>query len=158
MKKVIPIHPTGSILKTLNILLADDDPDDCTFFKKAVDELPLSSRLTIVNDGDQLMQLLTNETGELPDVLFLDINMPRKNGIECLAEIKQNKKTKNLPVVMFSTSYSQDKISMLFRMGAHVYIHKPGDFAELKQVIHHALPMAAEKILSKTQVKYILNA
>ena len=145
-------------LKQLNILYADDDTDDCIFFKKALGELLLSTNLTTVNDGEQLMQLLTNETNELPDVLFLDLNMPRKNGFECLSEIKQNKKLKDLPLVMLSTSNSKDTISMVFKIGAHVYIHKPGDFAQLKQVIHHALPIATEKIFSNSPIKYILNA
>ena len=65
-------------LKQLNILLADDDTDDCIFFKEALDELLLPTHLITVHDGEQLMQLLTNETTELPDVLFLDLNMPRK--------------------------------------------------------------------------------
>jgi len=145
-------------LKQLNILLADDDTDDCLFFKKALGELLISTNLTTVHDGEQLMQLLTNETNELPDVLFLDLNMPRKNGFECLSEIKQNKKLKDLSLVMLSTSNSKDMISMVFKIGAHVYIHKPGDFAQLKQVIHHALPIAIEKIFSNSPVKYILNA
>jgi len=145
-------------LKQLNILLADDDTDDCPFFKKALGELLISTNLTTVHDGEQLMQLLTNETNELPDVLFLDLNMPRKNGFECLSEIKQNKKLKDLSLVMLSTSNSKDTISMVFKIGAHVYIHKPGDFAQLKQVIHHALPIAIEKIFSNSPVKYILNA
>ena len=142
----------------LNILLADDDQDDCYFFDKALMELSVSSHLTIVNDGEQLMQLLLNETVELPDVLFLDINMPRKTGTDCLAEIKQHERLKDLPVVMFSTSNAWDKINMLFKTGANVYIHKPNDFTQLKQVIHHALPMSTEKLFPKSQVKYILNA
>jgi CheY-like chemotaxis protein len=150
-------------LKQLNILLADDDPDDCSFFKEALEGLNIAATLTIVNDGEELMELLNNEEGEdnyapLPDVIFLDINMPRKNGYECLAEIKKNKKLQDLPVVIFSTSNAQDKISLLFKIGAQVYIHKPRDFEQLKQVINHALPMAVEKVASKSQLKYILNA
>jgi CheY-like chemotaxis protein len=142
----------------LNILLADDDIDDCNFFKEAIKELDLSSQLTIVNDGEQLMKRLSDETIALPDIVFLDNNMPRKNGLECLYEMKQHKRLKDLPVVMFSTSGSHETISVLFNAGAHVYIRKPGDISELKQVIHHALPMASEKMFSKHQVKYILNA
>jgi len=145
-------------LKQLNILLADDDQDDCLFFKAAIEELLPSTNLNVVNDGEQLMKYLSEKEGQLPDVLFLDINMPRKNGLECLSEIKQNKKLKNIPVVMFSTSNSWDTINMLFKSGAHVYIHKPSDFAQLKQVIHHALPIAADKTLSNKPLKYILNA
>ena len=145
-------------LKQLNILLADDDTDDCLFFKKALEELQLSTHLITFHDGEQLMNFLSENSEHLPDVLFLDLSMPRKNGLECLSEIKQNKKLKDLPVVMLSTSNSKDTISMVFKIGSHVYIHKPGDFAQLKQVIHHALPIVAEELFSNSPVKYILNA
>ena len=145
-------------LKQLNILLADDDIDDCIFFKEALEQLQVSTQFTAVIDGDQLMQLLTNEANELPDILFLDINMPRKSGLECLSEIKLNKRLKDIPVVMFSTSNSWETINMLFKSGANVYIHKPSDFSQLKQVIHHALPIAAENKFSTSQLKYLLNA
>ena len=145
-------------LKQLNILLAEDDIDDCVFFKKALEELSISSHLHIVQDGEQLMNYLSENSEHLPHVIFLDINMPRKNGLECLSEIRQNDKLKELPVIMFSTSNSWDTINLLFKSGAHVYIHKPSDFAQLKQVIYHAIPLAAEKIFSNSPLKYILNA
>lgn len=144
--------------ETIKILLADDDLDDRSFFEEALKQLPISSSLKVVNDGEQLMRMLANETLDLPHVIFLDINMPQKTGVECLVEIKQNERLKSLPVVMFSTSNASDKINMLFKSGAIIYIHKPGDFSQLKQVIHHALPIATEKIFSKNQLKYILNA
>lgn len=144
--------------KSLKILLADDDLDDCNFFKDALEALPQATVLTTVHDGDELMSYLTENAEQLPHVLFLDINMPRKNGFECLAEIKQDSKLKDLPVVMFSTSNAQDKISVLFKTGADVYVRKPGNFAQLVQIIHHALPLAAENIFSNGKLKYILNA
>jgi CheY-like chemotaxis protein len=144
--------------RQLNILLADDDIDDCHFFKEALLALPTPTQLNIVNDGDELMNYLIEHIEHLPNVLFLDINMPRKNGFECLSEIKQNEKLKDLPVVMFSTSGSQDKISILFKTGADVYIRKTSNFAQLVQVIHHALPMAVENIFSNGKLKYVLNA
>ncbi len=144
--------------KKLNILLADDDMDDCGFFKDALEALPITTQLSTVHDGDELMNYLIEHADHLPHVLFLDINMPRKNGFECLSEIKHNENLKDLPVVMFSTSGSQEKISILFKTGADVYIRKPGNFAQLVQVIHHALPMAAENIFSNGKLKYILNA
>ena len=142
----------------LNVLLADDDLDDYIFFKTALDDLPLSTHLTAVHDGQELMQLLTTETYQLPHVLFLDINMPRKNGFECLHEIKHNERLKDLPVIMFSTSNSRDTMSALFKNGAHVYIRKPGNFDQLKELIYHALPLAIDKLSSNSQLKYILNA
>jgi len=145
-------------LKQLNVLLADDDMDDCHFFKQALKELSSSTHLKTVHDGEALMHYLLENTEHLPHVLFLDINMPRKDGAECLYEIRHNKKLMDLPVVIFSTSNSWDAINKLFKCGAQVYVHKPSDFSQLKQVIHHALPMAAEKIFSNSPVKYILNA
>ena len=144
--------------KQLNILLADDDMDDCHFFKEALEALPISTQLKIVNDGADLMNYLAAHAEQLPHVLFLDINMPRKSGFECLSEIKHDEKLKDLPVVMFSTLNAQDKISILFKTGADVYIRKPGNFAQLVQVIHHALPIAAENIFSNGKLKYVLNA
>jgi len=144
--------------KHLDVLLADDDIDDCLFFKTALEELPLSARLTTVHDGEHLMNYLSENSQQLPHVLFLDINMPRKNGLECLSEIKQDPSLKDLPVVIFSTSNSWDTINLLFKSGSHVYIHKPNDFAQLKQVIQHALPIAADGIFSRNPLKYILNA
>jgi len=145
-------------VKQLRILLADDDIDDCQFFTEALQALPIPTELNVVHDGEQLMNYLTEHTEHLPNVLFLDINMPRKNGFECLTEIKHNEKMKDLPVVMFSTSGAQDKISILFKTGADVYIRKPSNFAQLVQVIHHALPLAAENIFSNGKLKYVLNA
>jgi len=143
--------------KQINILLADDDMDDCTFFKNALEALPAFTNLTTVHDGDQLMKYLSVNSEHLPHVLFLDINMPRKNGFECLSEIKQDKKLQDLPVVMFSTSNTPDKISNFLKTGADIYIHKPSDFAELVQVIHHAIPVATENIFSNGKLKYIFN-
>ena len=144
--------------KQLNVLLADDDQDDRIFFDQALKELPIRTSLTTVKDGFELMGLLSDETVKIPDVLFLDINMPRKNGFECLSEIKLNSRLINMPVVMFSTSNSLDDIRALFKTGSNVYIHKPNDFSKLKEVIYHALPLATEKEFSNTPVKYILNA
>lgn len=144
--------------KKLNILLADDDIDDCDFFKDALETLPIITRLTIVHDGEELMRYLHENSTRLPHVLFLDVNMPRKNGYECLAEIKKNDTLKDLPVVMFSTSNERDKINILFRNGANIYVRKPGNFIQLVQIIQHALPLATENIFSNGKLKYILNA
>lgn len=81
----------------MNLLLADDDVDDCLFFKEALEELPINSNFSVVNNGEQLMKFLTDSQTTLPDILFLDLNMPRKNGMECLIEIRQNQKLKTLP-------------------------------------------------------------
>ena len=101
--------------KQQNLLLADDDLDDCTFFKDALEELPLSATLSTVHDGVQLMSYLLSRSDDLPDVLFLDLNMSRKSGFECLSEIKLNDKLKAIPVVIFSTSQNLDVVNSLYQ-------------------------------------------
>lgn len=128
-------------LNELNILLADDDTDDCLFFEEALAELSEPVNFTAVHDGEQLMQLLINETNKLPQILFLDLNMPRKNGFECLAEIKQDRKLKNLPVVIFSTSFEQEVVNLLYDNGAHYFIRKPSEFALFKKMILHSITL-----------------
>ncbi len=125
--------------------MADDDKDDCDLFKEALDELLLPANLGVVHDGEQLMQLLNNQTIELPQMLFLDLNMPRKNGFECLSEIKHNDHLKNLPVIIFSTSFDRDIVNKLHINGAHYYISKPNEFTKLKDVIHAALSAVTQK-------------
>ena len=143
----------------LNILLADDDTDDRSFFDKALKEIPIASVLVTVNNGEQLMEYLIENADKLPDVLFLDLSMPRKTGFECLAEIKENEKLKSLPVVMYTTSYTrsidfEDNLkNTLNRMGAQDYIRKPADFEVLKQVIHEALIKLIEEIEFDLQEK-----
>jgi CheY-like chemotaxis protein len=134
----------------MNVLLADDDIDDCSFFDKALREIPIETNLTIVHDGEQLLNYLFGNYEHLPEVLFLDLSMPRKNGFECLHEIKENQKFKDIFVVVFSTSFPHDRnyeenmIDMLVKIGANDYIRKSGDFAQLKQIIHNILIRVAE--------------
>jgi CheY-like chemotaxis protein len=140
-------------LNQLNIVLADDDTDDCSFFDKALQEIPIATHLTIVHDGEQLMKYLFRNSDHIPDVLFLDLSMPRKNGFECLCEIKESLQLKDLTVVMFSTSfprdmnYEENMISLLLKIGAHDFIRKSVDFVQLRQVIHKTLIMVEEKKL-----------
>lgn len=143
---------------SINILFADDDEDDRMFFKQALKELACKTNLTTVNDGVKLMDYLAENTDQLPDVVFLDINMPRKSGAECLEEIKQHKKLKDLPVVMFSTSYETNAIDKCFKNGAHIYVRKPNDVHQLIQVIQHALTIVVKSAFSNGKLKYILNA
>jgi CheY-like chemotaxis protein len=149
---------------SLKILLADDDFDDCFFFGKALKEIPMTTQLTTVHDGEQLMNYLNKNPEDLADILFLDLNMPRKTGLECLTEIKQSKKLKDLHVVTFSTfyaryiNYERDIVNNLSEIGAHDNIRKPGDFEKLKEVIHNALIIATEKKFLNEQRKIVTNA
>ncbi len=133
------------------LLLADDDMDDRLFFEDAIEELFTSYKLSTVTDGVELMEVLFDNSEQLPDILFLDINMPRKNGCECLAEIKANDMLKKIPVVIFSTSLDMEIVNKLYENGAHYYIRKPGDFNVLKKVIYQATVLLKEDNINQPE-------
>lgn len=141
----------------LNILLADDDKDDCFFFQDALDELQLPVQLTTVNDGEELLQHLRKATTNLPHILFLDFNMPRKNGYECLTEIKEHTVFRKLPVIILSTSYDERIGDQLYESGANYYIRKPADFNELKMVILRALNLVEQGIMPPSREDFLLT-
>ena len=114
----------------LHILLADDDDDDRLLFRDAIEELKVKTVVTMVNDGVELMEYLNKPDTHLPNLVFLDLNMPRKNGMECLKEIRSNNKLKDLSIAIYSTSGMEVDIEETFVKGANVYIKKPNDFEE----------------------------
>lgn len=135
-------------LKLHQLLLADDDTDDCLFFKEVLDELQLLNTFQTVSDGVELMNYLNNAS-QLPNVLFLDLNMPRKDGIECLSEIKSNNKLQQLPVIIISTSLNADVVDLLYQKGASFYIRKPGEFSKLKRVVLEAITLTSQNNLQQ---------
>lgn len=141
----------------LKILLADDDPDDRFFFDLVLKNLDISTQLTTVEDGVKLMDYLIKHSDELPDVLFLDLNMPRKNGSECLTEIKDNPKLKDLPVIIYSTSLHEEIADILYKTGAHYYIRKT-DMVELKKILNYILGLMVKDNFTKPKRdKFILS-
>jgi len=133
------------IPQKINILLADDDQTDCLLFKDALDELPVSAILNVVNNGEQLIEELTTPGKKLPDVLFLDINMPRKNGFACLGHIKRSTELQNLPVIIFTSASDQRTVKMVFRDAASYFICKPADYTQLKKVIYEGITLITQK-------------
>jgi CheY-like chemotaxis protein len=119
----------------INICLADDDEDDRLFFKDAFGELKINTKVSTFNDGVELMDFLNHEDSVLPNVLFLDLNMPKKNGVECLLEIKKNERLNNIAIAIYSTSSSEEHIEETFINGANIYIKKPSDFENLKKIL-----------------------
>ena len=134
----------NSLTTPLTIILADDDTDDHHFFSKVLQTVPFTCDLTILGDGEKLMNYLFQNTHNLPDVLFLDHNMPRKNGAECLIEIKAHPLLNKLPVIMYSTYLHEDVANELYENGAHFYLRKT-DLAELKRSLTEVLGMLVEK-------------
>lgn len=129
------------ISQNINILIADDDKADCLLFKNALEELPVSAQLTTVYNGEQLIEELTKIGNKLPDILFLDLNMPRKTGFAALGEIKRHNMLQMIPVIILSTTAELGAVKRVYRDAAHYYICKPADFSQLKKVIYEALTL-----------------
>ena len=99
-----------------------------------------------------------NTSEELPDILFLDLNMPRKNGIQCLSEIKGSERLRHLPVVIISTSFEQKIIDLLYKSGAMFYLRKPNEFSRLKKLIDDAIILTEQKRCTQPSIEeYVLS-
>lgn len=122
-----------------NIYLADDDEDDRIFFQDALSEVCKEVHLTVAKDGVELMDILSLPPSPLPDVIFLDLNMPAKNGFQCLEEIKKSEFLKHLPIIIFSTTVQEEAVNKVYKGGANFYIRKPDNFNHLKKALKKVL-------------------
>ena len=115
-------------------MIIDDDEDDKFFFKEATEGMLNSSICLEANDGsDALIQL--RKSDQLPDFIFLDINMPRMDGKECLKELKKDAKLKSIPVIMYSTSFSKGSIEEFRTLGSSYCLLKPTNMNKLQEQI-----------------------
>ena len=122
------------------IYLADNDEDDRTFFSEAIGEVDPSVILKQASDGMQLMEIIHNLSEPLPDIIFLDINMPGINGFECLQEIRKLEGAiHEVRIIILSTSNDPENIDKALRLGATFYAVKPNRFDQLKSFLSDVL-------------------
>jgi CheY-like chemotaxis protein len=150
LENIIILLSTLLSEKSLHILLADDDEGSRTIFIEAIAEIAPQVKVSIAVNGRKLMNTLLATGDELPDIIFLDLNMPLKNGWECLQEIRNNERLKDIPVIIYSTSANRDHIDQTYNGGANFYLIKPDSFSDLKLI--------AQSILSLDWVKPIWPA
>lgn len=120
------------------IFYTDDDRDDQEIFRDAAREVSAGLQVWIQSDGGELMSLLNNPPPQ-PHIIFLDLNMPVKNGYQILQEIRESEELKDFPVIVFSTSDDLIAIDTTRKLGANLYIPKPSSYSLLKKVIKHSL-------------------
>jgi CheY-like chemotaxis protein len=137
--------------QTKQILLAEDDDDDSMFFTSAVSEIDPGFKVIRSRDGVELMNQLKNDI--CPHILFLDINMPRKNGFQCLLEIRQSENYKQLPVIIFSTSGGNEIVDFMYTSGANAFVIKPNDFNLWKAIIQKVIAIDWTSRLPKSSIK-----
>jgi CheY-like chemotaxis protein len=126
--------------KPFRILIADDDFEDFLLIKNTFEANELNVHLSHVEDGQYLIDILKaqgkyNKFGELPNLILLDLNMPRKSGFDVLKEIKENEQLKKIPIIIFTTSKTARDIDKAYDLGANCYISKPQTVEDWTEVI-----------------------
>jgi two-component system, chemotaxis family, response regulator Rcp1 len=126
-------------IKVVEILLVEDSPGDVRLTVEALKEAKVSNNLSVVQDGVEAMAFLQQKgaykDAARPDIILLDLNLPRKDGREVLAEIKEDPKLKQIPVVVLTTSRSEQDILKAYDLHANCYITKPVDFKQFMTVV-----------------------
>ncbi|HYJ00318.1 MAG TPA: response regulator [Thermoleophilaceae bacterium] len=125
--------------KSIEVLLVEDDPGDTLMIREAFEDNKVRNRLTCVTDGVQALELLRRE-GEhadaaRPDLILLDLNLPRKDGREVLAEIKGDSELSTIPVVVLTTSQAEEDVLRSYELHANAYVTKPVDFERFIDVV-----------------------
>ncbi len=118
----------------ISILLADDDADDRYFFMTALEEMGITWSFSLVKDGIDLMVYL-HKAEKLPDVLFLDLHMPKKSGWECLKEIREVRRFDTICIAIYSNYGSEEQIDEVLNNGANIYFNKPDGMEGIKDMI-----------------------
>lgn len=122
------------------IFLAEDDDEDIKFFTNIISEISPDIQISVAKNGIELMSLLATEK-QLPDFIFLDLNMPLKTGYECLKEIRNTEKWKDIKVVILSTSSQREQVQEVYNMGADLYLQKPNSYGIFKDTLTKCLHM-----------------
>jgi CheY-like chemotaxis protein len=124
------------------ILLAEDDPDDQYLISEALDENHINAKLYIVSNGEELLDYLyrrgkyqDSQTWPMPNLILLDLNMPKKDGREALREIKADPKLQHIPIVALTTSQADKDIALTYQNGVSGFITKPVNFSGLREVM-----------------------
>jgi CheY-like chemotaxis protein len=124
----------------VSVLLVEDDPGDVLLIREAFADHKVGNGLTVVSDGVEAMRYVRGE-GEYagrvrPDLILLDLNLPRKSGAEVLAEIKTDPELSMIPVVVLTTSQSEEDVMRSYKMHANAFITKPVDFDRFGEIVH----------------------
>lgn len=122
---------------SLNILIVDDDTDDSLILSEAIERILPSYNFHFENDGEDALEFIVRK--DPPDLLFLDVNMPKKNGIECLKAIYDLNLLPNTPIIIYSTSNGENDIEQCYNLGAMSYIVKPSSRRELSRLVELAI-------------------
>lgn len=126
-------------LRPLHILLVEDNPGDVELTKAALRRCKVSNHLRVADDGEQALEMLRREGdaagAPLPDLVFLDLNMPKKGGLEVLAEMKKDPDLRRIPVVVMTSSKAEEDILRSYDLHANCFVTKPVDLEQFRTVV-----------------------
>jgi len=122
------------MIRIKRVMVVDDDQDDKDFFELALKEVDAEIICIMAKDGEDALDMLNDESLILPDYIFLDLNMPRLNGIQCLEKIKESERLKHIPVAICSTTKSEEE-NTLKKMGALHFFSKPTTIGKMSEYI-----------------------
>jgi len=127
-------------VKPIEILLVEDNPGDARLTKEALQQSKVRNALHLAKDGEEALQFLRREgrfaNAPTPDMILLDLNLPRRDGREVLEEIKVDPKLMHIPVVVLTSSEAEEDVLRSYRLHANCFITKPVDLEQLTRVVH----------------------
>jgi CheY-like chemotaxis protein len=143
--------------EVLNVLFVDDDADEFYLFNEAIEQSEQQVKMTRAKDGNDLLKILS--TGNHPDIIFMDLNMPYKDGLETLIELKSSRSFQTIPVIIFSTTSNSTQINTCFEQGANMYVVKPESFDQITSMVNKVFAIdwktnASPTSLSNFVLKY----
>ena len=125
--------------RQIEILLVEDSPGDIRLTQEALADAKIHNRMSVVNDGIQALEFLRNEgdyaDAPRPDLILMDLNMPRMDGRECLEQVKADEKLKSIPIVILTTSEADRDIARSYELQANCYVSKPVDLDQFIEVV-----------------------
>lgn len=140
---MVEVMRGGGILRTIELLLVEDNPGDVRLTQEALREAGVATNLTVAQDGQEALQVLTGAPGfenrVLPDLVLLDLNLPKLSGHEVLKRVKSDERLRSIPIVVLSTSNAARDIAISYQSHANCYITKPVDYDRFTELIQGLL-------------------
>lgn len=143
-------------MPALKILFVDDDLDESYLFNEALEYCKIDFEMVKAYDGNHLISYLHNN--DFPDVVIIDINMPNKDGLEALAEVRSHEKFKDLPLIMYSTNKNEESINNCYERGANMFVVKPADFDGMVQVVNRIISIDWKKPPKMSREEFVVTA
>jgi CheY-like chemotaxis protein len=140
--------------KSLHLLFVDDDSDESYLFNEALEQSGLNIRLSKARDGNDLLQFLQNNP--LPDLVMIDLNMPHKDGMEALSDIRSNPVYDKLPLVIYSTTRTSIYIEKCYERGANLFVVKPNTFDGMVDVVRKVCSIDWSNVRQLPKDKFVL--